>query len=73
MLKSESIQENETHEILWDLEIQMDHRIQAKKSDLVLVNNKRKRICHLADFAVLANHRGKMKESEKTSKNLDLA
>ena len=41
MLKPESLQENETREILWDFEIQMDHPILNRKLDLVLTNKKR--------------------------------
>ena len=36
-------------------------------------NNKRKRICKIVDFAVPADHRIKLKESEKKDKYLDLA
>ena len=32
--------ENEVHKILWDLEIQTEHPIQARKSDVVLINTK---------------------------------
>ena len=42
MHKPESILENETHEILWDLEIQVAHQIQARRSDLVLISKKTK-------------------------------
>ena len=35
----EYAQENETHEILLDLEIQTDHRIPARRLDLVIINN----------------------------------
>ena len=42
------------------------------RPDLVLID-KKKRTCHLVDFAVPADHRVKMKESEKINKSLDLA
>ena len=51
----------------------MDHLIHARKPDQGLINKKKKRICHLLDFAILADHRVKIKESEKTDKYLDLA
>ena len=35
--------------------------------------NKQKKTCHLVDFAVLADHRIKIKESEKIKRDLDLA
>ena len=40
---------------LWDLEIQTDHPIPDKRPDLVLIN-KKKRTCHLKDFAVPPDH-----------------
>ena len=50
----------------------MNHLIPARKLDLVMVN-KKKRTGHLVDFAVSANYKIKMKESEKINKYLDLA
>ena len=35
--------------------------------------DKKRKTCHLVDFAVPADHRVKMKESEKINKYLDLA
>ena len=46
MHKPESVLENETNEILWDFEIQMDHPILVRKPDQVLINEK-ERACHL--------------------------
>ena len=40
MYKPESVLMNETHEILWDFEIQTDHLILARRPDLALINNK---------------------------------
>ena len=51
MLKSENVLENETHEILWDFDLQMDHLIPAKK----------RRTCRLVDFAIQADDRVKIK------------
>ena len=47
--KPEFFQENEAHKILWDLEIQTDHPIQAIRLDQMIIN-KMKRICHFVDF-----------------------
>ena len=59
--------------ILWDFEIQMDHQIPSRKRDQVLIN-KKKRSCPLENFAVVpADHKGKIKESGKIDKYLDLA
>ena len=40
MLNPEPLPENETHKLLWNFEIQMDHLISARQPDLVIVNKK---------------------------------
>ena len=60
-----------THKLLWDFDIQPDHLISAKRPDLMIIN-KKKRICKIVDFAVLADHRIKLKKSEKKDKYLKL-
>ena len=57
MHKPESIQENETHKILKDFEIPTDPLIQVGRTDLVLINNKQKKVCRLVDFVVPTDHR----------------
>ena len=64
--------ENDSHKLLWDFNIQTDHLIPAKRPDLIIIN-KRKRICKIVDFAVPADYRINLKESEKKDKYLDLA
>ena len=51
---------------------QIDHQIPNRRPNLVLIN-KEKRTCYLADFTIPANHRMEMKESEYINKYLDLA
>ena len=66
--------ENDTQKLLWDFDIQTDHRISARRPDLIIINKKKKkRICKIVDFAVPANHRIKVKECEKKDKYLDIA
>ena len=65
MHKPDSVLVNEISKILWDFEIQTNHRIPTRK--LVLVSIKKK-TCHLKDFTVPVNHRVKIKESEKIDK-----
>ena len=43
MHNPESVLENETHIILWDFEIQIDHLISARRPDLVIVKKKKKK------------------------------
>ena len=77
----ESILENEMHKLLRDFEIQTDHQISARWLDLQQQwqqqqqqeKSKKKRTCQIVDFAVPADHRVKLKESEKKDKYLDLA
>ena len=64
--------ENATHKLLWDFDIQTDHLILARRPDLMIIN-KKKRTCKIVDFAVLADHRIKLKECEKKDKYLNLA
>ena len=64
--------ENESHKLLWDFNIQTDHLIPTRRPDLIIIN-KRKRICKIDDFSVLADHRINLKEGEKKNKYLDLA
>ena len=59
--------ENDTHKLLWDCNIQTDHIIPDRRLDLIIINKKR------VDFAVPADHRINLKESEKKDKYLDLA
>ena len=49
MHKPESVVENEIYKILCDFSIEMDHLIQARRPDLVIINEK-KRTC-IVDFA----------------------
>ena len=65
--------ENDTHKLLWDFDIHTDHLISAKRPDLIIINNKKRRICRIVDFAVPADHRINLKEREKKDKYLDLA
>ena len=66
------ILENDTHKLLWDFDILTDHLISARRPVLIIIN-KKKRICKIVDFAVPADHRIKLKECEKKEKYLDLA
>ena len=64
--------ENDTHKLLWDFNIQTDHLIPARRLDLIIIYKKKKKICKIVDFAVLADHRINLNESEKKDKYLDL-
>ena len=69
MHNSASLLENETHKLPWDFEIQTDHLISARRSELII--SKKKRTCQIGNFAAPADHRVKLKESEKKDKYLD--
>ena len=34
-----SVLENETHKLLWDFDMQVDHRISDRRTDLIINNN----------------------------------
>ena len=59
MHNPEPVQENATHKVLWDFEIQTDHLISARRPDLV----KKKKKDRIVDFAVPINHRVQLKEN----------
>ena len=65
--------ENDTHKLLWDFDIETNHLISARRPHLIIINKKKKKICKVVVFAVPADHRIKLKESEKRDKYLDLA
>ena len=67
-----AVLENDTHTLLWDLDIQTDHLISARRPDLIVINNK-KWICKIVDFAVPTDHRIKLKQCEKKDRYLDFA
>ena len=68
MHNPESVQENETHKLLRDFDIQTDHQITARQPDLI----QKRKTCKIVNFAVLID-RVNLKESEKKDKYLDLA
>ena len=37
------VSENETHKLLWDFDIQTDHRISDRRTDLIIINNNNKK------------------------------
>ena len=61
MHKPAPVPENDTHKLLWDFDIQTDHRISFRRPDLIIIN-KKMRICKIVDFAVPVDHRIKLKE-----------
>ena len=74
MHNPENILENNTHKLLWDFDIHTVHLISAKRPDQITINQKkRKRTCKIVDFALLADHRLKLKECEKKDNYLDPA
>ena len=58
MHKPESDLENETHKILRNFEIQIDHLIPAIRADIVIIN-KKKRTEYIVNVDVTADHRVK--------------
>ena len=61
MLNPESVQGNERHKFLWDFDIHADPGQTTRHCN----NQQEKRTCQIMDFAVLADNRVKLKESEK--------
>ena len=57
--------------ILWDFNIQCDHEIEARRADIVVVNEDAKE-CQIIDVAVPWDSRVRTKEQEKIEKYGDL-
>ena len=72
MHNTESIHENETYKILWDFDTQTVYLISTRRPDHMIIN-KKQRSWWIVDFAVLADHRIKLKENENRDKYLGLA
>ena len=64
--KPEPVQENKTHKLLWNFDIPTDHLLSVRQPDQL------KKTCQIVDFTVPADHRVKLKESEKNDKYRDL-
>ena len=67
------VQENDTHKLLWDFDIQTDHLISTGRPDLKIINKKKKENLYNCRFCYLADQRIKLKECEKKDKHLELA
>ena len=55
----------DTHKLLWDIDEQTNHLISARRPDLIIINEIKKRICKIVDLAVPADHRIKLNECER--------
>ena len=67
-----AVLEIDTHKLQWDFDIQTDHLISARRPDLTVINKKKENLQYCR-FIVPADHRIKLKESEKKDLYLDLA
>ena len=73
MHNPESVLKYETHNLLRDFEIQTSHLISARQPDQVIINQKKKKKTKKKEnFAVPADLRVKLKESEKKDKYMNL-
>ncbi len=73
MLNPTLLRENDTHKLHCDFNKQKEDLISTRQRDLVIISNNKKRTSKIVDFAVPADHKVKLKESEKKDKYLDLA
>ena len=66
------VQENDTHKLLWDADIQTDYLISAKRPDLIIINIKKEDLtnCRLSCPSWALN---KTEDYEKKDKYLDIA
>lgn len=67
----EGVVENDEVKILWDINIQCDNVITARRPDIVIIN-KQERLCTIVDVAIPTDVRVSDKEKEKIEKYQDL-
>ena len=67
----EKVVENDRAKILWDYDVRTDHRIQARKPDLIVVNKETQKV-QLIDVAIPWDTRVMEKSREKKEKYHDL-
>ena len=67
----EAVKENEKCKILWDVSIQTDRVIEARRPDMVVVD-KGNKCCEIIDFAIPYDSKTELKEQEKIEKYQDL-
>ena len=72
MFNPASVLKNDTHKLLWDFDIHTDHLISARRPDIFVIDESKKRNCKIVDIFVPADQRIKLKECEKKDKYLDL-
>ena len=62
---SKSVLEIETRRFLWDSEIQIDHLVPTKKSELMIIS-KKKRTYRIVGFIVPRDYSVKIKDIKKS-------
>ena len=67
----ETVTENETVTILWDMQVHTDRTIKANKPDII-IKNKKEKTCMLIDMTVPSDRNTSVKVAEKLSKYKDL-
>ena len=65
-----SVQENGTHKLPRDFDIQTDHLVSARRLDLIIINKKRK-LAKLRSLLYRLTTEKKLKESEQNDKYLN--
>ena len=65
--KPEACVENDEYKLLWDMMIQCDQHVQARKPDIVFMNKKKKEL-KIIDIAIPGDIRVNEKENEKIEK-----
>ena len=69
--KAKSIEKNEKSKILWDVTIQRDRAIEARRPDIVVIV-KANKTCQIIDIAVPSDQNIAKKEKEKIDKYQEL-
>ena len=67
----ETVSENTTHKLHWDMNIQCDHTIEARMPDIVIIDKVEKSAI-IVDVVILGDKRISDKETEKIEKYQDI-
>ena len=70
MHNAESVLKNETHKLLWDFEIETDHLILDRQTDLIIIN-KKERSCSFGEPESKIERKRKKKKKPLPCKGIE--
>ena len=68
----DNVLENEDYKMLWDFSIRTDHEIEARRLDLLVIDQKKEQLQHYRQLWTMEDGRVRAKEDEYWEKNQNL-